>query len=102
MVPAGGSLALDHVAETGTPGFLDRREMGIVNIGAPARVIADGQTYPMATGDGDVPWGELHVGAVGTFRDAGFREVSRPTPRRHVMRIDLRAAADAMPHPSGR
>ncbi|MBP6215870.1 MAG: GNAT family N-acetyltransferase [Luteimonas sp.] len=58
--------------------------------------------YPMATGDGDVPWGELHVGAVGTFRDAGFREVSRPTQRRHVMRIDFRAAADAMPHPSGR
>ena len=50
-VPAEGSLKLDHIAETGTPGFLDRREMGVVNIGAPGRVIADGQTYSLATGD---------------------------------------------------
>ncbi len=50
-VPAEGSLQLHHVAETGTPSFLDRREMGVVNIGAPGRVIADGQTYSLATGD---------------------------------------------------
>lgn len=32
---------------------------------------------------------ELHVGTVGVFRDAGFREVVRPTLRRTVMRIEL-------------
>ena len=31
---------------------------------------------------------ELHVGTVGMFTRAGFREVSRPTARRVVMRID--------------
>jgi hypothetical protein len=34
-------------------------------------------------------WGELYVGSRGIFADAGFAEVSRPTPRRVVMRIDL-------------
>jgi GNAT superfamily N-acetyltransferase len=32
---------------------------------------------------------ELHVGTVSVFTDAGFREVSRPTLRRAVMRIDF-------------
>ncbi len=45
--------------------------------------------YPMATAGDDIPWGELHVGAVGCFLDAGFREISRPTARRRVMRIDF-------------
>jgi hypothetical protein len=37
----------------------------------------------------DVPWGELHVGHAGIFGAAGFAEVSRPTLRRAVMRIDF-------------
>jgi hypothetical protein len=32
---------------------------------------------------------ELHVGTEGVFADAGFTEVSRPTLRRVVMRIDF-------------
>ena len=32
---------------------------------------------------------ELHVGTVATFADAGLTEVSRPTKRRFVMRIDF-------------
>lgn len=32
---------------------------------------------------------ELHVGTVGVFADAGLTEVSRPTQRRVVMRVDL-------------
>ncbi len=50
-VPAGGSLTLDRVEETKTPSFLDRREMGIVNIGDAGTVSAGGQTYDMARGD---------------------------------------------------
>jgi GNAT superfamily N-acetyltransferase len=46
--------------------------------------------YPMVTRPGqDVPWGELHVGTRSIFAAAGFVEVSRPTPRRAVMRIDF-------------
>ena len=46
--------------------------------------------YPMVPERGkDVPWGELHVGHVSIFSAAGFAEVSRPTLRRAVMRIDF-------------
>jgi GNAT superfamily N-acetyltransferase len=43
--------------------------------------------YPMTTKDVIVE--ELNVGTEGTFAGAGFAEVSRPTKRRIVMRIDF-------------
>jgi GNAT superfamily N-acetyltransferase len=43
--------------------------------------------YPMTTQNALVE--ELHVGTEGMFAEAGFAEVSRPTLRRVVMRIDL-------------
>jgi GNAT superfamily N-acetyltransferase len=50
--------------------------------------------YPLITAPGqDVPWGELSVGTLGIFEAAGFREVSRPVPRRVVMRIDFAGTA---------
>lgn len=46
--------------------------------------------YPVLTQPGEeIIWGELHVGSRSIFAAAGFREVSRPTPRRVVMRIDF-------------
>jgi GNAT superfamily N-acetyltransferase len=46
--------------------------------------------YPMITEPGqDVTWGELNVGSRSIFADAGFSEVSHPTLRRVVMRIDF-------------
>ncbi len=50
-VPAGSPLTLDHVDETRTPSFLDRREMGIVNIGDTGTVSAEGATHTMNRGD---------------------------------------------------
>jgi GNAT superfamily N-acetyltransferase len=43
--------------------------------------------YPLSRPGGVAD--ELHVGFEGTFEAAGFREVSRPSVRRVVMRIDL-------------
>jgi GNAT superfamily N-acetyltransferase len=43
--------------------------------------------YPITTTE--VILEELHVGTVGTFSAAGLQVVSRPTPRRVVMRIDF-------------
>jgi GNAT superfamily N-acetyltransferase len=43
--------------------------------------------YPMTTKNALLE--ELHVGTEGTFASAGFAEVSRPTVRRAVMRIDF-------------
>jgi GNAT superfamily N-acetyltransferase len=46
--------------------------------------------YPMITLPGrQITWGELHVGSHNAFLDAGFTEISRPTRRRAVMRIDF-------------
>jgi GNAT superfamily N-acetyltransferase len=43
--------------------------------------------YPMTTTK--VVLDELHVGTEGTFAAAGFTEVSRPSPRRVVMRVSF-------------
>jgi GNAT superfamily N-acetyltransferase len=46
--------------------------------------------YPMRTEPGkETTWGELHVGSVQVFAEAGFREVSTPSLRRVVMRVDF-------------
>jgi GNAT superfamily N-acetyltransferase len=46
--------------------------------------------YAMLVDPGrDVTWGELNVGSRSIFVGAGFHEVSRPSPRRSVMRIDF-------------
>jgi hypothetical protein len=38
----------------------------------------------------EITWGELHVGSREVFAEAGFTEVSRPTLRRVVMRVEFR------------
>ncbi len=54
------------------------------------------EAYPMITQPGrEIIWGELRVGARQVFEDAGFAEVSRPTVRRVVMRIDFGQHSDA-------
>ncbi|QPM92532.1 5-dehydro-4-deoxy-D-glucuronate isomerase [Pseudooceanicola algae] len=50
-VPNGSPLVLDKVEETRTETFLERREMGIVNIGDTGTVTAGGETYSMNRGD---------------------------------------------------
>jgi GNAT superfamily N-acetyltransferase len=46
--------------------------------------------YAMVTQPGvEITWGEVHVGAVQVFAEAGFTEVSAPAKRRRVMRIDF-------------
>ena len=46
--------------------------------------------YPMITHPGqEITWGELHVGSRSIFAAAGLVEVSHPTQRRVVMRIDF-------------
>jgi GNAT superfamily N-acetyltransferase len=69
---------ITYALATATIGFA--REQG-------ARAL---EAYPMITPPGqEITWGELHVGSRQVFADAGFTEVSHPSPRRVVMRIDL-------------
>jgi GNAT superfamily N-acetyltransferase len=48
------------------------------------------EAYPMVTTPGkEITWGELHVGARQVFEEAGFTEITEPTLRRRVMRLDF-------------
>ena len=91
-VPAGGDLVLDHVTETGTKTFLERREMGVLNIGSAGTVTVGGQSYQLETNE------LLYIGMGSgpvTFSGAGkFYLVSTPAhrtcPTRHLKVSDGR------------
>jgi 4-deoxy-L-threo-5-hexosulose-uronate ketol-isomerase len=50
-LPDGTPLALAAIKPTGTPNFLDRREMIAVNIGGSGSIIADGETHKLGNRD---------------------------------------------------
>lgn len=68
VVPAGGTLVIDQVAETGTASFLERREMGVLNIGDTGTVTVGGTDYVLE--NGEVLYVGMGAGAV-TFAGAG-------------------------------
>ena len=46
--------------------------------------------YPIVSNPGqEIAWGEVNVGTPGPFAAAGLTEVSRPTKRRRVMRLEF-------------
>jgi GNAT superfamily N-acetyltransferase len=48
------------------------------------------EAYPiLSPPGGQITWDEIHVGSPGIFEAAGLTEVTHPTPRRVVMRIDF-------------
>jgi len=48
------------------------------------------EAYPMKPAPGkEVTWGEMHVGALSAFVDAGFRLVHVPSLRRAIVRYDF-------------
>jgi GNAT superfamily N-acetyltransferase len=54
------------------------------------------EAYPMLTEPGqDITWGELNMGTRGMFAAAGLEQVSHPTPRRLVMRVDFVSGSNA-------
>jgi 4-deoxy-L-threo-5-hexosulose-uronate ketol-isomerase len=78
-VPNGGVLKLDHIADAGTPSILDRREIGILNIGEKANVTCGDDTYEV--GEGDILYLGMGAGAI-TFSGQGrFYMVSSPAHR---------------------
>ncbi|RAP40212.1 5-dehydro-4-deoxy-D-glucuronate isomerase [Rhodovulum viride] len=91
-VPAGGRLTLDHVAETGTPGFLDRRELGIVNLGGTGTVTAMGESWAMARGD--VLYLGMGAGPVGFAGEGRFYLASAPAHRTCPTRLIRPAEAN--------
>lgn len=73
-MPAGGALRLESSKQIGSPNFLDRREIGIINIGGTGSVTADGQTTSLIRTDClYVPMG---------FRDVSFASDDPDDPAR--------------------
>lgn len=78
-VPEGGSLTLDKVEETKTPSFLDRRELGVVNVGDTGTVSAGGESWTL--GRGDVLYLGRGSGPVTFAGEGRFYIVSAPAHR---------------------
>ena len=51
-MPTVEALELKGGKAFGSDHFLARRELGVVNVGPAGRVVVDGETFPLATGDG--------------------------------------------------
>lgn len=84
-VPDGGTLTLDKVAETGTPGLLDRREMVLVNLGGDGAVAAGGGEHAMSPGD--MLYLGMGSGPVTLGGEGRFYLVSAPAHTRHPSRL---------------
>ncbi len=90
IVPANEASSDDLAAIFGTTDYPGRCQCQRFARDRGARAL---EAYPMVVQPGkEITWGEVHVGARQVFEDAGFEEISRPTVRRAVMRIDFESA----------
>lgn len=92
-IPDGEPLKLPDCKATGTDFFLERRELGVINLGKPGKVRADGQAYELGTHDAlYVGRGTRAVGFEG--KHARFYFVSTPAhvtyPTAVVKRADVK------------
>jgi 4-deoxy-L-threo-5-hexosulose-uronate ketol-isomerase len=51
-VPGSQALALEGGKEFGTPSFLDRRELGVINLGGTGKILVDEEVHSLSNGDG--------------------------------------------------
>lgn len=77
VCPAGKTLKLEASHELGVTYFLERRELGIINIGGEGTVILDGTEYDMVTRD------TLYVG-MGT-KDVEFKSKDAKNPAKFYL-----------------
>lgn len=71
-VPTDKPLAIQGSKELGTDYFLERREMGVINIGGPGVIVADGQRVEMETKGG------LYIGK--ETKEVSFESVDAANP----------------------
>lgn len=106
-VPTQSPLTLESNKQIGSPGFLDRRELGVFNIGGPGRILVDDESHSLEYSDA------LYVSMGSSApifssddadNPARFYLVSTPAHARHVNRkitadqarlIELGRQADA-------
>ncbi len=77
-VPTSGPLTLDHIPETGTANFLERREMAVLNLGTAGEIAVGGASYTV--GKGEVLYIGMGAGPV-TLTGGRFYLLSAPAHR---------------------
>jgi 4-deoxy-L-threo-5-hexosulose-uronate ketol-isomerase len=94
--PVRRALTLEAVKEAGSNPFLARRELGVINIGGPGRILVDGREYGMKPRDGlYVAMGAVNVSfeSADAENPAKFYLVSSPAHARHeTVKISIDAA----------
>ena len=98
-VPTATPVALPNVKATGTSFFLERREIGILNIGAPGVVVVGGQRHALGTLDCIyIGLGEKDVSFEnGPAGQAQFYFISTPAHAKHPTAIVRRADVKSDP-----
>ena len=76
-MPVSKKLRLEAGKELGTSFFLERRELGLINIGGPGRVLLDGTSFDLLKGDG------MYVG-LGT-QEVAFESASASDPAKFYL-----------------
>lgn len=85
VTPDNQPLVIDHVKETRTKNFLERREMGVLNLGSPAGVTVEGTTHSMDRGD--ILYIAMGSGPVEFHPGGRFYVLSAPAHRRCETRL---------------
>ncbi|HAQ55834.1 MAG TPA: 5-dehydro-4-deoxy-D-glucuronate isomerase [Acholeplasmatales bacterium] len=76
-MPVKGELALPTSKDLGTAFFLERRELGVINVGGNGEIVCDGVVYAMGPRDG------LYVGA--GVREVVFRSLDPAAPAKFYL-----------------
>jgi len=91
-VPGAGTLELKETKETGTPGFLDRREAVIVNVGGEGKVSVGGADHTL--GNRDMLYVGMGAGPL-TFSGNGARFYILSAPAHRALPTKLVRITDA-------
>ncbi len=88
--PVAGALALEAVKQTGTPRFLDRRELIAVNVGGPGAVEVDGATHTLGHRDMiyvGMGTAEVRFSSEDGKKPAKFYLISAPAHQSHPTKV---------------
>lgn len=103
IVPRSKDLQLKDfidIKQLGTSSFLERREIGIINLGKKGKITADGQEYLLEKEDAlyvGKNGGELSFSSVDSNNPAKFYAISSPAHHRYPVQLITKSDAKEIP-----